>query len=343
MGVTMRDIAVRVGTSASVVSVALNGARSKTIGVSPETRDRILRAAQELGYSRDMRASSLAGRRNQMIGLMLPHLSSFSSPDPFYSLVTAGVCGATAANGFNLVMYTSVSEEDGPKAIATIDRRIDGLILVMPPDGTPIIKECQRLGINTVAVLKAPESAQFTINSDDYKGGRIATEHLLGLGHTRIAHLHGNPDFHTSEPRYRGYVDAMSEAGLKVNPNLVRDGHFQRAAGYSSTMDMMTREERSRPSAIFAANDVSAHGAIDALNELGLSVPGDVSVLGYDDTWYAGFVQPALTTVNMNVDLVGRRAAQLLIDSLDGIVEEAHPILPVSLTIRVSTGPAKSL
>lgn len=342
MNVTMKDIAARAGATASAVSVALNGANSKTIGVSAETRARILRAAEELGYRRDMRASSLAGRRNQMIGLMLPHVHSFSYPDPFYSLITSGVCTATAANGFNLVLYTAVAEEEASKALEMIDRRIDGLILVMPPKGTPLIEECKRLRINTALVLQTHEADSLTVNSDDYEGGRLATKHLLGLGHKRIGHLHGNMELCTAEPRYRAYADTLLTAGIEVDPRIVKNGQFRRDAGYASTLQMMQMREEERPTAIFAANDISAHGAIEALIELGMSVPDDVSVVGYDDTWYAGFVQPALTTVNMSVDEMGRRAAQMLIDSFDGNVEDPHTILPVSLTIRGSTKPART-
>lgn len=338
----MRDIADIAGATTGAVSVTLNGATSKTLGVSAETRERILRVAKELGYRRDMRASSLAGRRNNMVGLMLPYDSSFSKPDPFFSMVTSGVCTATAAHGYNLVLYSAVSEENESKAMAAIDRRIDGLILLMPPDGTLLIEECSRLKIRTVLVLQTPDKAELTVNSDDYAGGRLATQHLLELGHRRIAHLLGSPNIHTSEPRYRAYADALHAAGIQVNPDYVRDGRFSRDIARASTLAMMRSPTSEPPTAIFAANDISAHGAIDALTELGLAVPHDISVVGYDDTWYAGFVQPALTSVNMNVDTIGRLAAQMLIQSMDGNVEIRHPVLPVSLTVRASSGPVPS-
>lgn len=343
MHVTMSDIAARAGTTTGVVSVTLNGAKSKTLRVSEETRQRVLKAAAELGYRRDPRASALATGRNRVIGLMLPHVHSFAFPDPFYSLVTAGVAAAASHEGYNLMLYTAVAEEEPQRATEMIDRRIDGLILVLPPDGTPIVGECARRGISTIAILQRPDLAPLTINSDDSAGGRLATEHLIGLGHRRIAHLFGKRDIHTSEPRYEAYRDALLAAGIEPDAALVAEGGFDRGVGRTSTRDLLRLPEARRPTAIFAANDLSAHGALDAIHEAGLRVPEDLSVVGYDDTWYASVTHPPLTTVDMNVGGIGRRAAEMLITSLEGRVEEPHPILPVSLTLRRSSGPPSTI
>lgn len=335
----MSDIAARAGTTVGVVSVALNGAKSKTLRVSPETRQRIQSLAEELGYRRDPRASALATGKNHVIGLMLPHAHSFAVPDPFYSLVSSGVAAAASQLGYNLMLYTAVAEEESDRAAKMIDRRIDGLILVLPPDGTPIVDECRRRGVASVAILQRPELAPLSVNSCDYEGGRLATEHLIDLGHRRIAHLYGIRAIHTSEPRYRAYLDALVAAGIEPDPDLTRDGHFDRGIAQEATRHLLKLPSDRRPTAIFAANDLSAHGAIDAINEAGLRVPEDISVVGYDDTWYALVTNPPLTSVNMAVDLIGRRAAEMLIASLDGRMDEQHAILPVSLTLRQSSGP----
>lgn len=340
MNVTMSDIAARAGTTESVVSVTLNGAKSKTMRVGAATRARVLQAAEELGYKRDPRASALATGRNYVIGVMLPHSHSFAVPDPFYSLVTAGVASAAKSRGYNLMLYTAVAEEEGDRAAAQIDRRIDGLILVMPPDGTPIVEECHRQGIATVALLQNPDIAPLTVNSDDYEGGRLATQHLLDLGHRRIAHLLGRPDIHTSSARYRAYVDTLLAAGIFPDPDLVAAGGFDHAIGRNATRGLLNLSAEKRPTAIFAANDLSARGAMDAIEEAGLRVPDDISVVGYDDTWYASLTYPPLTSVCMNIDAMGQRAAELLISQIEGQIREGHPVLPVSLTVRHSSGPA---
>ncbi len=335
----MRDIAARAGTSTGVVSVTLNGAKSKTLRVSEETRRRVLEAAEELGYRRDPRGRALVTGRSHVIGLMLPHANSFAAPDPFYSLVTAGVAAGASQAGYNLMLYTAVAEDEGALAAEKIDRRIDGLILVIPPEDSPILEECRRLGISTVGIVQDPRAARRTVNSDDYEGGRLATEHLLALGHRRIAHLYGSRDNYSNEGRYRAYVDVLRAAGVEPDQDLVREGGFNRSTSYESSRLLARMPERRRPTAIFAANDLSAHGAIDAITEAGLRVPDDISVVGYDDTWYASITNPPLTTVRMNVDLIGRRAAELVISSIEGRLEEDHIVLPVSLTIRQSSGP----
>lgn len=335
----MRDIAARAGTTPGVVSVTLNGAKSKTLRVSEETRQRVLQAAAELGYKRDMRASALITGRSHVIGLMLPYVGSFKEPDPYYSIVTAGVAGGAYAAGYNLMLYTAVAEEEGLRAAEMVDRRIDGLILVTPHPKTPVFDECRKLGIELVCIDSDPGQAPLTVNSDYYRGGRLAMEHLMGLGHRRIAHLYGHQGNFPREDRGQAYLDVLTEAGIGVDPALVLPGGFQRHMSLLSTRQLLAMPEPQRPTAIFAVNDLAAHGALDAIAEAGLDVPGDISVVGYDDTWYASITNPPLTSVCTNVDQIGRRAAELLIDKLKGLIEESHPVLPVSLTVRRSSGP----
>lgn len=337
--VKMSDIAARAGTTIGVVSVALNGAKSKTLRVSTETRERILAVAEEMGYRRDPRASALATGRSHVIGLMLPYVHSFAMPDPFCSLVGASVAAVASREGYNVMLYTAVAEEEGERAAAVIDRRIDGLILVIPPVETPIYEECRRQGIATVSITQSPDAAPATVNSSEYEGGRLATEHLIGLGHRRIAHLFGARDIYTSQVRYQAYLDALQDAGIEPDPELTRDGGFTREVGHASTRELVRLPKAQRPTAIFASNDLSAHGAIEAIYEAGLRVPEDISVVGYDDTWYASIPNPPLTSVNMNIDLIGRRAAEMLIGTIEGRSPECHPVLPVSLTVRRSSGP----
>jgi LacI family transcriptional regulator len=343
MKATMRDIAKRVGTTPGVVSVALNGAKSKTLRVSEETRRKVLEAAAELGYRRDMRATALVTGRSHVIGLMLPYVGSFKTPDPFYSIVTAGVAAGAYASGYNLMLYTAVAEEEAERAAQSVDRRIDGLILVSPHPETPILEECRKLGIATVCIDLAPSYEPLTVNWDEYQGGLLAVNHLLDLGHRRIAHLYGHPGNYLNELRFQAYRDALLAAGIELDLDLVLPGGFQRNMSLLSTREMLSLPEHKRPTAIFAINDLAGHGALDAIAEAGLSVPEDISVVGYDDTWYASITSPPLTTIRINVDQIGQRAAELLVAKLRGPVEEAHLVVPVSLTIRRSSGPPPHL
>lgn len=339
MSATMSDIAAKAGTSVAAVSVTLNGAKSKTLKVSAETRDRILRAAAELGYRRNPHAGALATGRSQVLGLMLPYAWAYADHDPFYSLVTTGVTACAARRGYNVMLYSAAAEAEGKRAAGLIDRLAAGLIFVSPPAGTPLYEECRRQRIPYVTILADPSSGELTVNSDDYRGGRIATQHLVGLGHRRIAHLAGRTEVVTSGPRRQGYLDVLAEAGLEADPAWLVAGDFDRATGYDSTRRLLELPERRRPTALFAANDLSAHGAIEAAFDAGLRVPEDVAVVGYDDTWYATVTRPMLTSVGMDVVGIGRCAAETLISFLEGDGEASrHSVLPVSLTVRESCG-----
>ena len=238
------------------------------------------------------------------------------------------------------MLYTAVAEEEGDRAARKIDRQIDGLVLVLPPKNSPIVKECLRQQIPVVSVLQEANEASPTVNSSDYEGARLATQHLIGLGYRRIAHLTGAPSIHTSRLRIKGYQDTPNEAGITLDPQLLKDGEFIRQSGYEATTTLLALPESKRPTAIFAANDLSAHGALDAIVEKGLRVPEDISLVGYDDTWYASVLSPQLTSVNINVDLIGRRAVELLIQTIEGEPQPLELVLPVSLSVRGSTGPA---
>jgi len=338
MAVTMNDIASRAGTSVAAVSVALNGAKSTTLKLSPETRDRILLAAGELGYRRNPIAGALATGKSHVLGLMLPHASAYANYDPYYSLVITGVTAAAARHGFNLMLYSATAEDQGERAAKMIDRLIAGLILVSTPTGSVLYDECDRQGIPYVSIFGDPARARMTMGSDDFEGGLLATRHLIGLGHRRIAHLSGAHEIVTSEPRRQGYLAALREAGIEPDPRFFGSGEFKRSFGYEAAIELFSLPKMQRPTAIFAANDLSAHGVLDAAAECGLAVPGDISVVGYDDTWYAEIMQPALTSVHMDVAQLGNIAAEMLLATIDERpVANPHAVLPVSLTIREST------
>lgn len=343
MSATMHDIAARAGTSVAAVSVTLNGAKSKTLRVGSETRARIEQAAEELGYRRNPSARALVTGRTHVIGIMLPNIMAFAEHDPFFSLVTTGVTACAGRRGYNVMLFTASAGEDGTPSARMIDRRVDGVILVSPSTDA-ICAECIRQGISVVSVAGGPESAPLSVDSDDFAGALTATRHLLGLGHRRIAHLAGRAGISTTAPRLEGYKAGLREAGIEFDPGLCLRGDFNRADGYASTIELLNRQLRTRPTAIFAANDLSAHGALDAIHDAGLSTPGDIAVVGYDDTWYATVARPALTTVQMSVSALGERAAAMLIDSIEsGSIEEPHAVLPTSLTVRESCGASNGL
>ena len=342
MAVTLKDVALRAGTSPAAVSATLNGTLGKSTRVGKETRERILAAAAELGYVSNPIAKSLATGRTGVLGLMLPYHSSFLEHDPFITNVMNGLLAEAVRQRYNVMLYTATSEEEGDSAATMVDSRVDGVVLVIPPSGSPIFENCARRGIAVVSVLKQPESPEeYVVNSNDYDGGRLATQHLIDLGHRRIAHISGNEQVTTTPVRRQGYLDAMTEAGLDPDPSLLIHGGFSRDGGAAATRRLL--ELPQRPTAVFCANDLCAHGAIQTAIGAGLRVPDDLAVVGYDDTWYSTMTQPPLTTVNMAIEAMGARAARLLIAQVEGgSTTERQPVLPVSLTVRESCGAGRS-
>lgn len=339
MSVTMSDIAVRAGTSIAAVSVTLNGARSKTLKVSAQTRERILSAANELGYRRNPFARALATGRSNILGVMLPFRASLSEHDAFFSLVTSGINTCAAERGYNVMMYTAAAQADAELAATMIDRLVAGVVMVSSAPDSPLYDVCRRQEIPYAVALSGPEVGPLTINADDYAGGRFAVEHLISLGHRRIAHLRGQTGYATTDARVKAYEDALDAHGLERNPHWCVPAEFSRDRGYEFTRILMQLPADQRPTALFAANDLSAHGAIDAVHSLGLRVPEDLAIVGFDDTWYATITRPQLTSVHVDVPGIGYRAAAMLFDQIaaDAPMTE-HVMMPVSLSIRESCG-----
>jgi len=343
MSVTIRDVAKLAGTSISAVSVALNGKVNSTIRISPATRDKIYAAAAQLGYVSNPVARSLATGRTKVVGLMLPYADAFFDQNPFCSQVMLGVMGEVVHSHYNLMLYTATEGIAPYQTAMLIDARIEGLVLVMPPDNGSVFSKCQRRGIPYVSVLHNPEPGDWCVNSDDYMGGRLAAEHLIKLGHKKVVHLKGSDDVTTSLPRMKGFLDTFEAAGIDLGDDCIVPSGFDWKFGYQSMQDILRDRAGNLPTAIFAANDLCAEGAIRAIREAGLSVPGDFAIVGYDDTWYSTMTQPPLTTVHMPIVEMGRLAADLLIKRLEKEEPaETQVVLPVSLTVRESCGASRA-
>lgn len=342
MAVTIKEVAKLAGTSAAAVSATLNGSRSKNIRVGQQTRERIYAAAAQLGYLSNPVARSLATGRSRVIGLMLPYAEAFADHNPFCAQITNGVMSEMVRSHYNLMLYTGALTSNGSNAAMMVDSRVDGVILVLPAEDSALFLKCESRQIPYVSILREPIEGTFTVNSDDFRGGQLATEHLISLGHRRIAHLKGDERVVTSAPRYQGYRKALQEAGFAAEESLTLKAGFDWRHGYAATKELLNRSSSRRPTAIFAANDLCAEGAMRAIREIGASIPDDFAIVGYDDTFFATMTQPTLTSVRMPIEEMGALAVRLLVDRVEGRdIPTPHPVLPVSLTIRDSCGSEK--
>ncbi len=326
---TILDVAERAGVSKSLVSLAMRG--SDQVGAA--SRKAIFEAAAELGYRPNAAARSLVRQRSFILGVMLSDLHN-----PFFAEVVDGIDDAALVAGYR-ALYNSGrrSPQLEAEAIETLlELRVDGLIVAAPAVG-PNAAVAAASSVATVVVGRATRSAAIDcVTNDDRLGGELVVDHLVSLGHRRIAHIHGGSGA-GAHPRRTGYERAMRRHGLEAEIRCVA-GAYTEAAGMKGMEQLL--DSGTRPTAVFAANDVAAIGALDVLDEHGLRVPDDVSVVGYDNTHISGRHRFDLTTVDQPRFEIGRMAVLLLLERLDGGRTEAkRVVLAPRLVARGSSAP----
>ena len=329
--VTIDDVADKAGVSAKTVSRVLNNEPN----VRPAKRELVMQASRELGYRPNPAARSLAGARSFLIA----HLHDNPVPE-YVTAVNTGIYNACRANGYFLL-----PEPVDSSAPDRLDRlqsflmatRADGVVLTPPLcDDQDILALLSDNGTPYASLSPARKRGQTpVIRLDDRLAAMEITRHLIGLGHKRVAFIAGPAGHNASTGRHDGYLDAMHEAGLKVHPELLVEGDYSLRSGHEAVRVLLAAKPR--PTAIFAANDDMAVGAMTALMAEGLHIPQDISVAGYDDTRLASVVWPPLTTVRQPISDMARRAAErLMTPDEDAPLEE---VFDFELVIRASTGP----
>ncbi len=330
---TIRDVATRAGVSKSLVSLALQNAPR----VAPHTRAAILAAAEELGYRRNAAAHALGAHRTRTLGVFVLDLHN-----PLTADVVDAVQAEARRRDYRTIMV--VGGEDVAAERAELEKllefRVEGVIAVghRLPDGADaaFTADCPAVIIGSdhrsIAHLAS-------VSNDDVMGAGLAVDHLVSLGHERIVYVDGGPSA-VARDRRRGYRAAMRRHGLGEAIAVVK-GSFTDDGGYRGASQALDLPEP--PTALFVVNDLAAMGAMAAVEDRGLSVPGDISVVGYDGTRLAGIRPIGLTTVGQPLQEMGTRAAARLCGQLDGEVRgEAHTRLPPSLIERRTTARARS-
>jgi LacI family transcriptional regulator len=328
--VTIRDVARHAGVSVATVSKALNG----RYGVSAETSARIQAVIKDLGYEASLVAQSLRNHRTNVIGILVADI------EPFSAELLKGAAEAIRDTGFELVVYSAGGRSTDKvgweqRYLSRLSGTlIDGAVLV-----TPTVVDV-RYGAQVVAVDPHTGPTDLpTVDSDNLRGARLATEHLIELGHRRIAMLTGRPDLQSAQLREQGYREAMRDAGIPVDETLLATGAYEAGVSADAAHRLLTGVRP--PTAVFAGNDQSAIAVITVAIELGLRVPADLSVVGFDNVPEAALSVPPLTTVEQPIHEMGRRAIELLTNLIRGRdVGPTHLTLPTRLIVRQSTCPA---
>ncbi|MBV8457455.1 MAG: LacI family DNA-binding transcriptional regulator [Acetobacteraceae bacterium] len=327
---TLMEVAKGAGVSAMTASRAL-GNRP---GVSQETRNEVLRVAAEMGYVLNRAAQKLSGGNSRIIGVVTQELHN-----PFISEVIAGVGRAARAASYEMLIYSLMDAEHSPpgSVLQLMGQIADGVIALLPYR-SEYIDTLSATSVPVITIEHSGAQSRFPcIVTDNYTGGQLAVQHLAELGHRRIAFITGNERLASARERRRGYNDTLARFGLPRDPTLVVSGDFTQRGGNQAAHRLLAIAKR--PTAIFAANDLSALGVLAALGEAGLRVPRDISVVGFDDIPAAAQAHPALTTVRQPMEGMGRSAMNTLLAMIAGL-EAAAPriMLPTELVVRQSTG-----
>ncbi len=332
---TIADVARRAGVSKGAVSFALNDRP----GLSAQTRERILAVARDMGWAPDPRARGLTNRRAYALGLIVAKPPRLLDADPFFPAFIAGVQEELAPRGLALVMQVVTderAERDGYRQLAT-ERRVDGVYLSDLRLDDSRLELVAELGIPAVTLGRPPgDSTIPAVVADDAAGIDAAVDHLVGLGHRRIGHVAGPTSLIHGAGRMVAWEAALARHGLPRGPG--RHGDFTPAGGARATRGLLRLAEP--PTAILYANDLMAIAGISVAHQLGVRVPDDLSIVGFDDTALAEHVSPALTTVRVDPQRWGRRATRLLLEFIES-GRAADVVMPApSLIVRRSTGPA---
>jgi LacI family transcriptional regulator len=333
---TIRDIARLAGVSIATVSRVLNDRPD----VAPETRDAVLRHIKAHNFTSNRSARALSSGRTGLIGLTVPMVQA-----DYFSSILAGASEALYEQEMRAVLCTTLHEHE--REVSLIERLIDGAtdgaIILLPEESREELRALQAHGYPFVVVdpREPLDEGIPAVSAAHWAGAKAAVDHLLELGHRRIALITGPRGWASAEERLSGYQTALAAAGVLTSPELVADGDFKISGGRAAATALLDLPEP--PTAIFASNDNMAIGAIQVARELGLRVPEDLSIVGFDDSESAAIVTPALTTVRQPLAELGRIAVSLLSRLIEGQRVEALRIeLATRLVVRDSTAPPRA-
>jgi DNA-binding LacI/PurR family transcriptional regulator len=336
MTVSIKDIAKTAGVSHSTVSRAL----SDSPLVSTQTKTRIQHLARDMGYSPDAQARSLVMGRTMTVGVVVTTIT-----DPFIAEVVQGIEVTALDHGFSVILASSSGEPE--REIAAVEmlrsKRVDAVIVTSSRVGALYQEHLNRLGVPVVLINSHSEQAgryTFSISVDNRHGGCLATQHLYRLGHRRIAYITGPADHSDDVERLAGYRQALAEVRIPVDPALVIPGTGQVDGGRRALPELLVHKER--PTAAFCYNDMTAIGLMRAAREARLSVPEDLSIVGFDNIPFASLTRPSLTTIAQPMHKMGQQALQMTLELMGSTSQQAGRfsdlVVKGMLIVRGSSG-----
>ena len=333
---TIKEVAACAGVTPAIVSRVCNG--DKTLTIKEETRQAVLEAIRKLNYQPNSIARSLRTKRNRTFGVIITDIMN-----PFFTEVIKGIQIAANEAGYRIILCDT--EENPEKEKQYIEdlsaQQVDGIILGSSYLENEVVEVLDACGTKYVLLNRATShSSAPYVGTDDTTGMMRAVEHLVSLGHSRVAHIAGPLYTDTALRRLEGYRKGLREAHLGYNPQYVMEARYDEQSGYEVCRRLLEACSP-RPTAICCCNDLVAIGALRALKELGLTVPGDISVVGYNDIWVSSLLSPPLTTIRPPLLEMGRTAFELLLALVQGEPHQKRVRLETHLVVRQSTAPLR--
>lgn len=339
MSATLKDIAKRTGFSISTVSRVLHD-KTKKYKISKETQQIINQTANELGYRINKLARGLRLQRTHEIGVVVPDIAN-----PFFSTLIKSIAAELRKEGYNFIVYDSDEnisiERSGIRSL--LEKKVDGLIIASVGQDSSHIQNIRDAGMPLVVVDRCFDSLDVdSISVDNVKGALLGVNHLIKEGHTRIAFIQGLPGTYANETRLQGYKQALAQAEIPVDHQLIVGDDFRSLNGYLETKHLLTLS--SPPSAIFTASDLIALGALEALRELGIQIPRDISLVTFDDPVFTSYLSPALTAIEQPITKMADMAVAMLFRQIRNPNNERRKVLlEPKLNVRASVARLSSL
>lgn len=329
---TIHDVARTASVSIKTVSRVLNGSPE----VKQATAAKVRQAMQAHGYQPNVLARGLARNASDVIGVAIGHGADAQLSNPFVFQVLNGITAAANQQGYQVMLVTSSPET--PMASLILAKRVAGMVFISVRSDDEHVRMLHAQGLPFVLTCHFDSDAAVPfVDLDGTKAGQMVVDHLVGLGHGRIAILCGPSNHGNSHARREGYEQGLAQHDLPLDRRLIKYGDFNEASGICLTRDLLQLADA--PTAIFACSDQMALGALHALRQAGLAVPQQVSVVGFDDIPMAQYWEPPLTTIRQDGTAKGTAAADMLIQLLDGKIPPKSRLLEPELMVRQSTGP----
>ncbi|MCG6499494.1 LacI family DNA-binding transcriptional regulator [Kitasatospora sp. A2-31] len=332
---TLEEVAALAGVGRGTVSRVINGSAR----VSDRAREAVARAVAELGYVPDRAARALAGSRTDAVALVVPETEARLFAEPYFLDVIRGVSAELGAADKQLLLTLIRTEQERQRFEQYLAaQRVDGVLLVSVHRDDPLPDQVRALGLPAVLNgRRSPQEPLAYVDTDNVGAGRSAVDHLAGRGRCRIATITGPLDMDAAQGRLSGYRQGLAAAGLPEDERLVATGDFTEDGGRRAMRELLARCPDL--DAVFAASDLMAVGALAVLRARGLDVPGDVALVGVDDSPVARHLDPPLTTVRQPIEEMGRRMAGILLRQIagEGGVEPSRLVLPTELVVRRSS------